>query len=67
MHARRRRGESILPAPSPEEIRRETAAIRQAWSTRERNRRSYYRATPWTPPVLMDRELSDSVLEEGAA
>lgn len=67
MHARRRRGESILPDPSPEDIRRETAAIRQAWSPREHNRRSYYRPTPWMPPVLMDRELSDSMYEEGAA
>lgn len=67
MNARRRRGESFLPDPTPEEIRRETASIRQSWSPRERDRRSYYRATPWMPPVLVDREFSDSVYEEGAA
>lgn len=67
MHVHRRRGESFLPDPTPEDIRRETAAIRQRWSDRERDRRCYYRATPWMPPVLVDREFSDSVYEEGAA
>jgi hypothetical protein len=67
MHARRRRGESFSPDPTPEDIRRETANIRQKWSSRELDRRCYYRATPWMPPVLVDREFSDSVYEEGAA
>lgn len=67
MHVRRRRGESFLPDPTPEEIRRQTASIRQSWSARERDRRSYYRPTPWMPPVLGSREFSDTAYEEGAA
>jgi hypothetical protein len=60
MAERMRRRESFLPDPTPEEIRRETAAIRQAWSDRETTRRCHYHATPWMPPILGSRELSDS-------
>ncbi len=67
MAARERCRESFLPDPSPEEIRRETAAIRQTWSPRERDRRCHYRPTPWLPPVFQVRELPDVILEEGAA
>jgi hypothetical protein len=67
MATRIRRRESFLPDPTLEEIRRETAAIRQTWSPRELERRCYYRATPWLPPVLMARELPDAIAEEGAA
>lgn len=67
MGMRIRRRESFLPDPTPEDIRRETAAIRQTWSPRECERRSHFRATPWMPPVLLARELPDSMLEEGAA
>jgi hypothetical protein len=67
MAARTRRRESFLPDPTPEEIRRETAAIRQNWSIRERDRRCHFRPTPWMPPVLVSRELPDAIFEEGAA
>ena len=67
MAARMRRRESFLPDPTQDEIRRETAAIRQSWSPRELDRRCHYRATPWLPPMLHSRELPDAILEEGAA
>lgn len=67
MALRTRRRESFLPDPTPDDIRRETAAIRQTWSLREQERRCHYRATPWLPPTLVARELPDAVLEEGAA
>jgi hypothetical protein len=67
MGMRIRRRESFLPDPTPEDIRRETAAIRQNWSPRESERRCHFRATPWMPPVLLARELPDTIFEEGAA
>lgn len=59
----RRRNESLLPDPSIEDIRRETAAIRQSWSPREMRRRSHYRAIPWFPPILAVRDLPDVNVE----
>ena len=59
----RRRSESLLPDPSIEDIRRETAAIRQTWSPRELRRRSHYRAVPWFPPLMAVRDLPDAIVE----
>jgi hypothetical protein len=65
--AARARRESFLPDPTPEEIRRETAAIRQSWRSREMERRCNYRTAHWLPPVLLSREMPEAILEEGAA
>lgn len=67
MAARIRRRESFLPDPTPEDIRRETSAIRQTWTPRETDRRCHYRPTPWMPPTLVTREFPENALEEGAA
>jgi len=43
--------------PTPDEIRRRTAAIRKTWSPRERARRSGVKRIFWTPPVVAETDL----------
>ena len=43
--------------PTPEEIRRRTAAIRKTWSPRERARRSGMRRIDWLPPIFSEVDL----------
>ena len=38
--------------PTPDQILRETAAIRASWNEHERARRSFERKTSWMPPVF---------------
>lgn len=38
--------------PTPDQIRRQTAAIRESWSETERSRRSHERPVGWMPPVF---------------
>lgn len=43
--------------PTPEQIRQRTAAIRKAWSPRERARRSNFKRVHWSPPLFSETEL----------
>ena len=58
-----RRGEQ--PDPSPELIRRMSAAIRAGWSERERAKRAGRRDTPWTPPSVHQEDFRVSEHEAG--
>jgi hypothetical protein len=44
--------------PTPEDIRRRTAAIRKSWTPRERVRRSGIRRISWTPPIFSEADLA---------
>ena len=55
-----RRAENLDPLatdPTPEEIRRRTAAIRKTWTPRERMRRSGYRRIDWLPPIFSEADI----------
>ena len=43
--------------PTPDEIRRRTAAIRKTWTPRERARRSGMRRIGWLPPIFSEVDL----------
>jgi hypothetical protein len=43
--------------PSPDEIRRRTAAIRKTWTPRERARRSGFRRIDWLPPIFAESDI----------
>lgn len=47
--------------PTPEEIRRQTEAIRQTWSEHERVRRAHFKPTHWMPPVLAASQLPELI------
>jgi hypothetical protein len=51
------RTEMSATDPTPDEIRERTEAIRQAWSPRERVRRSGFKRPHWTPPVFSEVEF----------
>lgn len=63
MATRSRRRESFTPDPTPDDIRRATAVIREAWSPREHQRRSHYQPTPWMPPMMPARDVPEVLFE----
>lgn len=67
MVQRARCEESLHPDPSPEQIRRETEAIRGRWSAQERARRAGVKPIPWMPPLVVGAELYESLAEPDAA
>ncbi len=55
-----RRAERLDPTamdPTPDEIRRRTAAIRKTWTPRERARRSGFRRIGWLPPIFSEADI----------
>lgn len=55
-----RRAQNLDPRatdPTPEDIRRRTAAIRKTWTPRERARRSSFRRIGWLPPIFSEAEV----------
>ena len=52
-----RRNEMSATDPTPDEIRERTEAIRNAWSPRERVRRSGLKRPQWMPPVFSETEF----------
>jgi hypothetical protein len=55
-----RRAQNLDPLatdPTPDDIRRRTAAIRKTWTPRERARRSTFRRTGWLPPIFSEAEI----------
>ena len=55
-----RRAQSLDPLatdPTPDEIRRRTAAIRKTWTPRERARRSNFRRIGWLPPIFSEADI----------
>ena len=55
-----RRAQNLGPLatdPTPDDIRRRTAAIRQTWTPRERVRRSVFHRIDWLPPVFSETEI----------
>ena len=50
--------------PTPDQILRETAAIRARWSDHERSRRSCERPTSWMPPVFPASHISFEEVEQ---
>ena len=49
--------------PSPDQILRETAAIRSRWSDHERSRRTNERPVSWMPPVFPAANLAFEEVE----
>ena len=49
--------------PTPDQILRETAAIRDRWSDHEMSRRSCERPTSWMPPVFPATNISFEEVE----
>ncbi len=43
--------------PTPEQIRERTAAIRQTWTPRERERRLGIKYIRWLPPMISELDL----------
>lgn len=55
-----RRAEKLDPTamdPTPDDIRRRTAAIRKTWTPRERARRSGFRRIGWLPPIFSEVDI----------
>jgi hypothetical protein len=55
-----RRAQTLDPTamdPTPDEIRRRTAAIRKHWTPRERARRSGFRRLGWLPPIFAEADI----------
>jgi hypothetical protein len=55
-----RRAQNLDPTaadPTPDEIRRRTAAIRKNWTPRERARRSGFRRIGWLPPIFAEADV----------
>ncbi len=67
MVKRARFEESLHPDPTPEEIRRQTEAIRGNWSAQEAARRAGIKPAPWMPPFVMALDLPDNFMEPDAA
>ncbi len=43
--------------PTPDDIRRRTAAIRKTWNPRERARRTVFHRNSWLPPIYSEAEI----------